>query len=134
MNLPIWIVVGFQQRDRLTSQDINIDTSYRPPVSCAQCIIGTEKHPDAGILKHHYDYFFQGYGQIEAFRALSKNDILQSYITDQNFRSANDDYDMIFYVMKNTFSIYDIKKIPRLPKPKKVECKFFEDVPAGVNG
>ena len=42
INVPIWIVVGFQQKDRQDSQNINNDTFYRPPVTSGQCITGTE--------------------------------------------------------------------------------------------
>ena len=47
MNVPIWIIIGFQQRDRQDSQNLNNDSFCRPPVVSAQCIIGTEKYPDA---------------------------------------------------------------------------------------
>ena len=80
INVPIWIIIGFQQRTRQNSQNENNDTFYRPPVTSAQCIIGTEKYPDSGILLNYDDddYYNQGYGQIkEAFRALTKDDILQ---------------------------------------------------------
>ena len=50
MNVPIWIIIGFQQRDRHDSQKMNKDTFCRLPVVSAQCVIGTEKYPDAGIL------------------------------------------------------------------------------------
>ena len=50
MNVPIWIFIGFQQRDRQDSQKLNNDTFCRLPVVSAQAIIGTEKYPDAGIL------------------------------------------------------------------------------------
>ena len=43
VNVPIWIFVAFQQSDRQNNQNLNNDTFYRPPVSSAQCIIGTEK-------------------------------------------------------------------------------------------
>ena len=46
-NIPIWIVIGFQQQDRQDSQNLNDDTFCRLPVVCAQCVIGTEKYPDA---------------------------------------------------------------------------------------
>ena len=36
INLPIWIFVGFKQRDRQDSQNLNIDTIYRAPVASAQ--------------------------------------------------------------------------------------------------
>ena len=52
----------------------------------AHCNIGKEKYPDAGILLNYDDDFSQGYSHIkEAFRALTKDDILQPYISDDNF-------------------------------------------------
>ena len=39
MNVPIWIIIGFQQRDRQDSQNLNNDTFCRLPVVSAQCII-----------------------------------------------------------------------------------------------
>ena len=71
------------------SQILANDTFYRPPVTSAQCIIGTEKYPDNSILlNYNDDDYNQGYGQIkEAFRALTKDDILQPYISDNDFRS-----------------------------------------------
>ena len=42
INVPIWIIVGCQQRDKQDSQNLNNDMFYRPPVTNAQCIIGTE--------------------------------------------------------------------------------------------
>ena len=50
MNVPIWTIIGFQQQDRQDSQDLNKDTFCRLPVVSAQCVIGTEKFPDAGML------------------------------------------------------------------------------------
>ena len=38
VNVPIWIIVGFQQRERQDSQNLANDTFYRPPVTSAQCI------------------------------------------------------------------------------------------------
>ena len=49
MNVPIWIIIGFQQQDRQDSQNLNNDTFCRLPVVSAQCIIGTEKYPNASI-------------------------------------------------------------------------------------
>ena len=91
MNVPIWIIIGFQQRDRQDSQNLNNDTFCRLPVVSAQCIIGTEKYPDGGILLNYDDDdYSQGYHQIkEAFRVLTKDDILQPYISDDNFRTSN---------------------------------------------
>ena len=76
-NVPIWIIVGFQQSDRQNHQNLNNDTSYRPLVTSAQCIIGTEKYPDSEILlKYNDDDYSQGYGLIkQAFKELTKDDI-----------------------------------------------------------
>ena len=57
----------------------------------AQCIIGTEKYPVAGILiNYDVDDCTQGYSQFkEAFRASTKDDILQPYTSNHDFRSSN---------------------------------------------
>ena len=92
INVPIWIFVGFQQSNRQNNQNLINDTFYRPLVTSAQCIIGTEKCPDNGILlNYNDDDYSQGYGQIkEAFKALTKDNLLQPYISDGDFRSSND--------------------------------------------
>ena len=73
MNIPIWVVVGFQQQDRRDSQNLNNDTFCRLPVVSAQCVIGTEKYPDSAILLNYDDDdYSQSYHQIkEAFKALT---------------------------------------------------------------
>ena len=43
INIPIWIIIGFQQQDGQDSQNLNNDAFYRPPVTSTQCIIGTER-------------------------------------------------------------------------------------------
>ena len=92
VNVPIWIIVGFQQSGRQNDQNINNDTFYRPLVTSAQCIIGTEKYPDPGNLSNYNDDdYSQGYAQIkESFKALLKNNILQPNISDNDFTSSND--------------------------------------------
>ena len=79
MNVPIWNIIGFQQQDRQESKNLNNEIFCRLPVVSAQGIIGTENYPDAGILLNYDDDdYSQGYSQIkEAFRALTKDDILQ---------------------------------------------------------
>ena len=42
VNVPIWVIRCFQQQIKQDSQNLNNDTFYRPPVTGAQCIIGTE--------------------------------------------------------------------------------------------
>ena len=50
INVLIWIVIGFQQRDGQNSENLNNHTFYRPPVTSAQCIIGVDRYPDSAIL------------------------------------------------------------------------------------
>ena len=91
INIPTWIFVGFQQNDRHHDQNLNNDTFIRLPVISAQVVIGTERYPDSAILiNHDDDDYCQGYGLIkEAFRSLTKDDILKPYISEDNFRSSN---------------------------------------------
>ena len=92
INVPIWIIIGFQQSDRQNSQNENNDTFYRTPVTSAHSIIGTEKYLDSSILlNYNDDDYNQGYGQIkEALRALAKDDFFIPYISDHDFRSSSD--------------------------------------------
>ena len=55
MNVPKWIIIGFQQQNRQDSQNFNSVTFCRLPVVSAQCVIGTKKYPDAGILLNYVD-------------------------------------------------------------------------------
>ena len=92
MNIPIWKYVVFQQSDREHDQNLNNNTFYRMPVTCAQCIIGSEKHPDSGILfNYDDDDSSQGYSEVkEAFRALKNDNTLQPNMSEVHFRSSND--------------------------------------------
>ena len=131
--VPIWIIIGFQQQDRQSSQNENNDTFYRPSVTSAQCIIGTEKYPDSGILLNYDDDDCnQGYGQIkEAFRALTKDDILQPYISNHDSRSSNNSDDIGYNLY-----VFDIRyqKDFEIAHPIKVEFKFDQAIPAGIYG
>ena len=65
INVHVWIFRVFQQNDRQHDQNLNNHTFYSMPVTSAQCIIGTEKYPDSGILLNYTDNnYSQGYGQI----------------------------------------------------------------------
>ena len=55
INVPIWIIAGFQQSDRKHDQNLFNDTFYRPPVISAQCIIATEKNTASSILLKYSD-------------------------------------------------------------------------------
>ena len=131
--VPIWIFIGFQQSDRQHNQNLNNDTFCIPPVISAQCIIGTEKYRDSAILLNYIDDgYSEGYAQIkEAFRALSKGDILKSYTSDDHFRSTNDGN-----IVGHSLGVFDIKyqKNFESVQPIKVEFKFDGVVPAGVYG
>ena len=134
MNVPIWIIIGFEQRDRQDSQNLTDDTFCSLPVVSAQCIIGTEKYPDAGILLNYDDDdYSQGYHQNkEAFRALTKDDILQPYISDDNFRTSNVAANDIGY----NLYVFDIRYQKNFTnsQPIKVEFKFEGVVPNDING
>ena len=86
-NVSVWIIVGFQQSDRQHDQNLNNGTFYRPSVTSAQCIIGTEKYPDSAILlNYNDDDYSQGYRRIkEAFRALAFDDVLKPFISYHDF-------------------------------------------------
>ena len=133
INVPIWIILGFQKIDRQNSQNENNDTFYRPSITSAQCIIGTEKSPDSSILlNYNDDDYNQGYGQIkQAIRALTKDDILQPYISDHDFRSSNINNDIGYNLY-----VFDIRyqKDFEILQPKKVEFKFDGVIPAGIYG
>ena len=66
---------------------------YRPPVTSAQCIIGTEKYPDSAVIDLQWWWLFSRMGS-DVFGALTKNDILKPYISDHDFRSSNDGDDI----------------------------------------
>ena len=133
INVPIWIFVAFQQNDRQNDQELNNDTFYRPLVTSAQCIIETEKYPDSGILlNYNDDDYSQGYGQIkEAFKALTKDNILQPYISQHDFRLSNGVNDFGYNIY-----VFDIRyqKNYESSQPIKVEFKFDGVVPAGIYG
>ena len=105
MNVLIWIIIGFQQRGRRESQNLNKDVFCRLAVISAQCIIGTEKFPDGGILLNYDDDdYTEGYHQIkEAFTALTKDNTFQSYVSDDDFRSSDiraDDDNLYVFVIR----------------------------------
>ena len=133
INIPTWVFVVFQQNDRQNDQNLNNDTFVRLPVISAQFVIGTERYPDSGILLYYEDDdYSQGYGLIkEAFTALTKDDILQPYISEDDFRSSNEGNNIGY----NGYA-FDIRyqKNFENAQPVKVEIKFLENIPAGIYG
>ena len=90
-DVPIHVVVGFMQRDQFNQQHQNNDIFYRSSVVNAQSIRRSEKFPGAGInCNHAFDKYSQAYGEIvSCFRHLSKDNILQQYITQKDFITSN---------------------------------------------
>ena len=134
MNVPLWIIIGFQQQNTQDSQNLNNDTFCRLPVVSAQCVTGTEKYPDAGILLNFDDDdFAQDYHQIkEAVKASTKDDILQPYISEEDFRTSNVGAADVGYNMY----VFDVRyqKNYIASQPITVEFKFDGVVPNIVNG
>ena len=82
--------MSFQQKVGQDSIKLNNESFHRPPVPTSQCIVLTKNYTVVGsLLKYDDDDDSQGYAQIkEKFRALRKDDILNPYISDHNFRST----------------------------------------------
>ena len=133
INIPTWIFVAFQQNDRQHDQNLNNDTFVRLPVRSVQVVIGTERYPDSAIsLNYDDDDYSQGYAQIkEAFKALTKDDILQPYISEDDFRSSNEGNNIGYNIY--AFDIRYQKNIENA-QAIKVEFKFSENIPAGIYG
>ena len=133
INIPAWIFVVFQQNDRQHDQNLNNDTFVRLPVISAQVVIGTERYPDSAIfLNYEDDDNSQGYGQIkEAFRALTKDDILKPYISEDDFRSSTEG-NIIGYNIYAFDKRY--QKNFENAQPVKIEFIFSENIPAGICG
>ena len=87
IDVPIYIIVGFMERDQFNLHYQNNDICYRPSVVNAQAIIGSEKFLDAGInCNYANDKLSQAYGEhVSWFRHLAKDDILYTYFTQKDF-------------------------------------------------
>ena len=133
VSIPTWIFIAFQQNDRQHDQNLNNDTFVRLPVISAQVVIGTERYPDSGILLNYDDdNYSQAYGLIkETSRALTKDDILQPYISENDFRSSNNNNDIGYNIY--AFDIRYQKNFENA-QPIKVEFKFSENIDAGIYG
>ena len=134
MSVPMFIVITFQQRDRLDSQILSNDIFSRLPVVSAQCVFGTGKYPDnSSFLKFDDDDdYSQAYYQIEeAFRALKKVDILQPFKSYDNFKSSNVMADDIGYDL----DVFDIKYQQNFTASQPIEVEFKIDgvVPNVIN-
>ena len=133
INIPTWIFVVFQQNDRQHDHNLNNDTFVRLPVISAQVVIGTERYSDSSILLNYdNDDYSQGYGLIkEAFKALTKDDLLQPYISEDGFRSSNEGNNIGYNIYA-----FDIRYQENFEnaQPVKVEFKFSENIAVGIYG
>ena len=134
IDVPIHIIVDFMQRDQFNQQHRNNDTFYRPSVVHAQAIVGSEKFPDAGInCNYGIDKYSQAYGEIvSCFRHLSKDNILQPYITQKDFVTSNE------YLNDNPgykLYVFDSRHHQNFSsaQPIKVMFDFRPAVPAATN-
>ena len=133
INIPIWNFVVFQQNDRQHNQNLINDTFVRLPVISAQAVIGTERYPDSGILLNYDDDdYSQGNGQTkEAFKTLTKDNILHPYISEDDFRSFNEGNEIGYNIY--AFDIRYQKNFENA-QPVKVEINFSEIIPGGIFG
>ena len=133
INIPTWIFVVFQQNDRQNDQNLNNDTFVRLPVISAQVVIRTERQFDSGILLNYDDDdYSQGYGQEkEAFKDLTKDDILQPYISEDDLRSSNDGNNIGYNIY--AFDIRYQKNFGNAQSVK-VEFKLSENITARIYG
>ena len=126
MIVPVWIIIGFEQRALQDSQTLKEDTFCRLHVTSGQANIGIEKHLGAGILlTYEADDYSQAYHQFEeVFKVLktmiSFNHIYLIMILD--LRSL----DLMMLVIVYTFSIYDISKFLQLPNQLKWNLNLME--------
>ena len=89
--VPSNIIVEFQQTEHINVQTLCSDSFHRPYVSGAQCNMGMEQYPNAGIHLNSEDEFHpQGCGQnIECIEHITKDAILQLHRPYPNFRSKS---------------------------------------------
>ena len=123
INIPIFNIAGFQQRERQDAKNLNNDTFYRLPVTSSQCVIGTEKYPDNSILLIYDDNdYSQAYGQNkEAFKAVTKDDISNHIYQNMILGPLT-----MVIILGYNFYVLDIRypKNFTASQPIKIEFKF----------
>ena len=95
----------------------------RSPATSAQCIIGAEKYLDpVFVLNYDDDEYSQRNGQIkEALRALTKDDVFKTYVSEHVFISS-----IIINDIGYTLKVFDMRyqKYLKNAQPIKVEFTF----------
>ena len=113
---PIFVIVGFQARNKIDSQTHNNATFDRLPISNAVCEIGSEKYPDVGKeCDNDRDKFDQAYSEIKNVYTLhSECNLLNPFIDLHKFRT------------NNSFYVFDLSKQEDhiASKPIRLEFKF----------
>ena len=92
---PMYVVVGFQARNKIDSQTHNNAVFDRLPISNAVCKIGSEKYP-VDEIECNYDrgMYDQANHEIENFHVMhTETNLLKPYIKLHKFRTS-----YIFYV------------------------------------
>ena len=117
------------------SQKLNNDTFCRLPVISTQGVTSTEKFPDSDILLNYDDDddYSQGYAQFKnVFGAVTKDNILQPFRCDEDFRSFNAG------VVEVGFNLYVFviryQQNFTASQPIKVKFKFEGVVPNNIIG
>ena len=87
---PIFVIVGFQARNKIDSQTHDNATFDRLSVSNAVCKIGSERYPDDGIeCDYDRDKYDQAYSEIENFyHSKSETNLLNPFIDLHKFRRS----------------------------------------------
>ena len=102
---PIFVIVGFQARNKIDSQTHDNATFDRLSVSNAVCKIGSEKYPDDGIeWDYDRDKYDQAYSEIENFYySKSETNLLNSSIDLHKFRRS---YSFMYLIYPNKKTKY----------------------------
>ena len=131
---PIFVIVGFLQRDQFNQQLQNNDTFYRPSVVNAQCIFENEIFSDAGInCNYAIDKLSPTYGEnVSCFRHLAEDNILQPNITQKDFIKSNKYPDANTGYILYVFEIRHHRDYSSA-QPIKVGFDFRPTVPAATN-
>ena len=76
--IPLFVIVGFMQRDQFNQQHQNNVTFYRPSLINPQRIIGNDKYPDGGLsCNYAIDKYSQAHGEIvSCFKHLAEDNFL----------------------------------------------------------
>ena len=114
---PIYVIVGFMQRDHFNQHHRSNNTFCRPSVVNAQCIIEGEKLPDAGTnCNYAVDKYSQAYGEIVSVLDIYLKIIFYKQILHKNILQLLIIIQMVTLVIIYTFLILVVIKVIALLK------------------